>query len=97
MPGEVVRWPVAGVTGETIGRARRGMVEMNIFPGAGGMAGSAIARVMTGRLDIVMAGLALVWRASKLALCVAGFTLQPGVLACQREKGMFCTGAAGQE
>ena len=97
LPGEVVCWTVAGVAGKTIFSTCRSMVEADLLPGIGGVAGGAIACEMKHRFDIVVAGLALARSTRKPALCMAGFAFQLSMAASQRKKGVLCSIAAGQE
>lgn len=97
LPGEVIRRTVTCVTGETVFRPSSGMIEMDLLPGICGMARCTVAGVVSLGFDGFMTGDALIRSAGKFTLYVAVFAFEPGVLACQWEKGMFSACATGQE
>ena len=65
------------------------MVEVDIFPGVGRMAGGAVTGEMVSRFNIGVTVCALGGRASKLPIFMAAITCQTGVLSCEGEEVML--------
>ena len=94
---EVIGGFIHCMAGFAIGRARLGMVEMDIFPADRGMAGGAISSEVHDRLHIGMAGGAVLARSSKRSVCMTALTSNLSVHPLQREKFMDGSLAAGWE